>query len=170
MEHLEIILDFLNNIGIKCQKVALSDESTFLGGIKIDNGTLLYDIEKLKHVGDLLHEAGHIALELPSKRNQLNDNVDEGKLPTESLELGVILWSYAALKRLKLPPEVVFHSEGYKNESDFLIQNFENSNYIGLPLLQWMGLTALPNAIKNNEIEPFPNMIKWLREEPVFAE
>jgi hypothetical protein len=165
MKNLEIILDFLNNIGIKCQKATLSDESTFLSGIKIHKGTLLYDVDVLKHVGDLLHEAGHIALELPSNRNQLNDNVDEGKLPTESFELGVILWSYAALKWLKLPSEVVFHTEGYKNESDFLIQNFENGNYVGLPLLQWMGLAA---QSYNKEIEPFPNMIKWLREEPIF--
>lgn len=165
MENIEIIVDFLNRIGINCQKTTLSGEPTFLSGIKIDNGTLLYDIDQLKHAGDLLHEAGHLALELPTNRCQLNDNVDEGKSPKESVELGVILWSYAALKFLNLPPEVVFHAEGYKGESAYLIKTFENGQYIGLPLLQWMRLTADAQSVSNKTAQPFPTMIKWLREE-----
>lgn len=167
MENIEIIVDFLNKIGINCQKTMLSDEPTFLSGIKIENGSLLYDVHQLKHAGDLLHEAGHLALELPSNRCQLNDNVDAGKSPKESLELGVVLWSYAALKFLNLPPEVVFHAEGYKGESTYLIETFENGQYIGLPLLQWMGLTADAQSVSNQSAQPFPTMIKWLREEPV---
>lgn len=167
MENIEIIVDFLNKIGINCQKTKLFDESTFLKGIKIDKGSLLFDIYQLQHPGDLLHEAGHIALELPSKRHQLNDNVDEGKSPKESLELGVVLWSYAALKFLNLPPQVVFHAEGYKGESDYLIETLESGQYIGLPLLQWMGLTADVQSVSNQSAQPFPTMIKWLREEPV---
>jgi hypothetical protein len=92
MIHLDTILNFLVSIGIKCQAASLSGATTFLSGIKIENGTLLYDVEILKHEGDLLHEAGHIALEPPASRYQLNGNVEEGKAPGESLEIGVILW------------------------------------------------------------------------------
>jgi hypothetical protein len=164
MDYLDSIVRFINDIGITCQELKLSEEPTFLEGMKIEGGTLLYDIHKLKHAGDLLHEAGHIALELPSRRLHLNDNADAGKPSSESVELGVILWTYAASKHLNLPLEVVFHAEGYKGDSAYLIETFETGVYIGLPLLQWMGLTADTQSVKNNTAAPFPTMIKWLRE------
>lgn len=164
MKYLEPIVNFITEIGLECNAAALAGENSFLKGIKIHKGKLLYDADILQYEGDLLHEAGHIALEPPLNRPFLNDNVGEGKTPAESLEIGVILWSFAALRHLNLPIEVVFHQAGYKGQSDFLIESFENGQYIGLPLLQWLGLTASEEAIRNEKAPPFPQMIKWLRE------
>ncbi len=49
---------------------------------------------------------------------------------------------------------MVFHSNGYKKDSKWLIDQFNNKNYAGLPLLEWM---ALCNK------EEFAIMKKWLR-------
>ena len=73
---------------------------------------------------------------------------------TEGDEMSSILWSCAALKHLDIPPQVVFHCDGYKEESDWIIKQLENGVYNGLPLLVWMGLY---------EEGEFPKMKKWLR-------
>ncbi|MBC7775301.1 MAG: hypothetical protein H7246_07675 [Phycisphaerae bacterium] len=159
---IDLILHFFEQIGIAAELRPVPD-STFLPGILIEAGRLIIDIDKLKHPGDLLHEAGHIAVESSAERPLMHGNIQTDS-PKESLELGAILWSYAALRHLNLPPEFVFHEEGYKGQSDWLIEQFEGGMYIGLPLLQWMGLTYDPkNAAKMNA-EPFPFMLKWLRE------
>ena len=74
--------------------------------------------------------------------------------PTQADEIAAILWSYAALHHLQLEPTVVFHPDGYRNASNWFIDNFSNKMYIGLPLLEWMGLC---------DTENFPNMKQWLR-------
>ncbi len=76
-------------------------------------GKLVVDRGKLKYPGDLLHEAEHLAVVETSRRQSIGAyvgfNTDEG--------LGAIAWSWAALKHLELPPEVVFHPDGYKGMS-----------------------------------------------------
>jgi hypothetical protein len=164
MNEIQKICTFFDEIGINWKICTLSDEPTFLPGIKIDQGCLQFDLEKLKYPGDLLHEAGHLAAETPERRAVMSDNVDENQEPAASLELAAVLWSYAALRYLNLPVEFVFHQEGYKGEADWLIEQFAQGSYLGLPLLQWMGLCYDErNAVSNNQA-PFPHMIKWLRE------
>ncbi|MBN3584192.1 hypothetical protein JYB64_17470 [Algoriphagus aestuarii] len=147
------ILNFLNEIGIPTVGTTL-EEDTFLPGLKIDSGQLYYDPEKLKYPGDLLHEAGHIALMTAEEKETIIGNVKNYRSPNQDDEMGVMCWTYAALIHLDLPPEVVFHPEGYKGESQMLIQEFTNGHYRGLPLLVWMDLT---------EYESFPKMKKWIR-------
>jgi len=55
------IAKFLNEIGIRTIPAKL-DRQTFLPGILIREGQLLVDEEKLAFPGDLLHEAGHLAV------------------------------------------------------------------------------------------------------------
>jgi len=139
-------------------------QDTFLPGILVKDGVIIIDRSKLSYPGDLLHEAGHIALEKAEDRPGLNDDIEGAKSESEKLEIGVILWSYAALKYLELPEEVVFHENGYKGDSNWLIEEYNKGNFIGLPLLIWMGLTyEKVTHISGEEIAPFPHMIKWLR-------
>ena len=70
----------------------------------------------------------------------------------------MLLWSYAAAKNIGLAPEIVFHEDGYKGEAEWLREQFVSENYIGLPLLQWMGMTDVEGGY------PFPKMKVWLRE------
>ncbi len=143
------------NIAYTCTEI---DSETFLPGIQIKKGELQIDLKKLKYPGDLLHEAGHIAVTELKLRTNLNDNVIENDEDKAGEEMAVLLWSFAALKKLDLATEIVFHDEGYKGEAAWLREQFENKNYIGLPLLQWMGLTTVEGE------HPFPNMKMWLRE------
>lgn len=158
----EKIITFLKHIGIETEFGEIVEE-TFLPGIKIESGRIVIDPLRLKYPGDLLHEAGHIAMVPGSERHTLNGNIEPDN-PAESLELGAVLWSYAALQFLGLDPTVVFHDAGYKGQSQWLIEQFESGTYIGLPLLQWMGMSYdAPNAEKL-KVKPFPSMVKWMRD------
>lgn len=53
-----------------------------------------------------------------------------------------ISWSYAAALHLGLDPSVVFQANGYPRGSQSPLDNFANDQFIGLPMLQWAGLTA----------------------------
>ena len=61
-------------------------------------------------VGDLLHEAGHIAMSPPSKRDVMGGTLDE-ELGVQ-LEMAAIAWSYAACSFLKLDPKRGFPRDG----------------------------------------------------------
>lgn len=155
---LHTIYTFLESLPIPIVLCKINTE-TFLPGIKIRDGNLLIDTNKLMYPGDILHEAGHIAVSLPEERTSLNDNVIEHNKSKEGEEFAVMLWSYAAAIHLEIQPEVVFHREGYKGESEWILKEYNNQNFIGLPLLQWMGLTYT-----DSEELHFPKMKKWLRE------
>ena len=59
MSDLTTIVDFLNSIGIEATQGSVS-ASSFLPGVRIESGRLIYD-PAMPWPGDLLHEAGHIA-------------------------------------------------------------------------------------------------------------
>ena len=153
------IADFLNQIGIEVVPGSFNEE-VVLPGIKIDHGRLLVDESKLLYPGDLLHEAGHLAVKPASERKTVHINT--GNDPAE--EMMAIAWSYAASAHLTLQPEILFHNGGYQGGGGQLIENFQNERYIGLPMLQWLGMTADKDNAPAMGIEPFPKMIKWLRD------
>ncbi|HEY0150317.1 MAG TPA: hypothetical protein VGB70_15115, partial [Allosphingosinicella sp.] len=62
------ILAFLARIGIAAETAAIAG-GTFLPGIAVRRGTLAVDPERLVWPGDLLHEAGHIAVTDPARRS-----------------------------------------------------------------------------------------------------
>ena len=157
------IVGFIKDIGIPIRETKVPKNS-FLPGISIERGAIHYDVEVMKFPGDLLHEAGHLALMTPEDRSRASGDLEPGDaVGSNSLEIGVILWTYAAIIHLNLEPEIVFHEEGYKDSSQWHIDNFTSRNYIGLPLLQWMGLCKHQDD-KDDSIPEFPYMQKWLRE------
>jgi hypothetical protein len=153
---IQIIYTFLDEIGIGHSENDI-EQSTFLPGILIAGSHLIIDSKKLLYPGDLLHEAGHIAVRKAEERAELSDNVMDGKTDNESDEIAVLLWSYFACKHCQLPLETVFHPDGYKNDSNWLIKQFESKQYLGLPLLLWMGI-----AVENDLGEP--EIKQWLRD------
>ncbi|MCI9844829.1 hypothetical protein [Flavobacterium pectinovorum] len=159
---LEKVLSFLNEIGIDVVEKQL--ETSFLPGLSLGPNCLYIDFEKLLYPGDILHEAGHLAVTTSAERKIAGTDEMATDWPSQGEEMGAILWSFAAAKYLELPVEFVFHPNGYKNESEWLISNFTNENYIGLPFLEWAGLTlGKVNAVKEGK-EAFPKMLKWLRD------
>lgn len=156
----EMIRQFLHGIGIEAEPATLGDD-TFLPGIVIDKGRIKYEADKLLSPGDLLHEAGHIAVS--QHPETLTGNAGEGDPNALGDEIAVILWSYAAATAIGIDPASVFHDQGYKGKSDWFLANFTSGNYIGLPLLEWMGLTVSPEKALAMGVKPFPHMTRWTR-------
>ena len=153
------IVAFLRDIGIPVRIDTLADP-TFLPGILLRHGGLVVDVERLCFPGDLLHEAGHLAVSPPDRRAAIDG--DAGSDAAE--EMMAIAWSYAASVHLQLDPSVVFHPEGYRGGSDGLIENFTHGRYVGVPVLQWLGMTLERAQANQRGVAPYPHMLKWLRD------
>jgi hypothetical protein len=145
------IVDFIGEIGLAIGRGAAG--ASALPGIAVRSGAILVDEERLAYPGDLLHEAGHLAVADPAVRARLDDVGDD---PAE--EMAAIAWSYAAARHLDLDPAVVFHAGGYHDGGRALADAFEGGGGPGVPLLQWWGMT---NGWAGDP--PFPRMLRWLR-------
>ncbi len=149
---LDTIVAFLRGKGLDVVSArALGD--TVVPGMTVSAGCLSYDDTQPGWVGDLLHEAGHIAVTDPATRHEIAAIGDD---PAE--EMAAIAWSYAAAMAIGLPVETLFHA-GYKGGPDYLIQAFADGAYIGLPMLQYWGMATRPG--ENGPV--FPAMRAWLR-------
>jgi hypothetical protein len=156
----ERITEFLNGIGVPCRAGTLPD-TTFMPGITIDHGTIVFDPSRLLFPGDLLHEAGHLAVMPPERRCKAHHSA--GKSAAE--EMMAIAWSYAASVHLQLDPAVVFHDGGYRDGGASLIDNFTHGRYIGVPTLQWLGMTVDAKRAKEEGVAPYPAMQKWVNDQ-----
>jgi hypothetical protein len=145
------ITGFLDQIGIPWTHATLGD-GEFLPGVRIENGMIQFDQDQLKWPGDLLHEAGHIAISPPSLRATLGGKLEA----TPAEEMAALAWSFAAAVACGIEPAVVFHEGGYKKGGEQLIAQYSSGlppGGPGVPMLQWYGMTT-----------GFPQMNSWLRE------
>jgi hypothetical protein len=156
----DLIIEWLREIGLSV-RIAAVEADSFLPGVTLEPGGLIVDPERLRYPGDLLHEAGHLATMLPSERAATGSNAgsDMGQ------EIAAQTWSYAAAVHLGLDAEVVFHSDGYKGAAATLVEVFRESK-VGVPLLQWMGLTFDRVRAAEAGVAAYPHMIRWLRTDP----
>jgi hypothetical protein len=153
-ELIEKMTVFLAQRGISSHFQSLED-GDFLPGIKMDQGALLIDVDKLAYPGDILHEAGHIAVSAPAERANLSGKITAS--PAD--EMAAMAWSFAAAVALEIDPHIVFHEHGYKKGGAHLVAQYtdvaENRNPVapGVPMLQWYRMC-----------QKFPIMNSWLRE------
>ena len=157
------ILQFLRDVGIGARLGDVRNGS-FLPGIDVIDGALVVDVGKLKYPGDLLHEAGHLAVTPAADRAAMSGEVVTPNSMAEFVELEAILWSYAACVHLGLDPRIVFHSDGYHGSSEALLLNFSLGVFPGLIGLESEGMTLSPAAAERLGELPFPKMRKWLRD------
>jgi hypothetical protein len=157
------IADFLREIGIVLIPAKLGAQ-TFLSGILVSRGKLLVDEEKLTFPGDLLHEAGHLAVAPADLRESLSEEVILPGSNLDILEAQAITWSYAACLHLGIDPRIVFHEGGYKGRSESLLFNFSLGAYIGLNGLEESGMAFSGRKAIELGAAPFPQMQKWLRD------
>jgi len=156
-------VSFIESVGIEVRFSGITGK-TVLPGITIENGAIVVDKEALQCPGDILHEAGHIAVVPASERATLN-TADIGKRRDFAAEeMMAISWSYAACMHLQLDPSFVFHDEGYKGESAQIIERFTQGQYLALPMLQWVGMAQERRSETEPEKPVFPAMLRWLRE------
>lgn len=152
MALLEQCIDFLNNVvGIETSFRKIGHNS-FLPGLLIYKGTIIIDKDALAHPGDILHEAGHIAIVPAIDRQHLSEKDIIKRKNREGEEIMAIAWSYAACIHLSIDPFFVFHEAGYRGGRDFITDSCRDKNYIGLAMLKQIGMTV-----------NYPQMIKWLR-------
>jgi hypothetical protein len=152
----ERLATFVRGIGIHVCPAELP-QPTFLPGLDIRDGAILVDETRLSYPGDILHEAGHIAVTQAETRKAPTLE------PTPADEMASIAWSWAALRHLQLEPEVVFHREGYKGGSTSIIDSFSSECPPGLPMLQWYGMTLDTKQAAERGVSPFPHMLRWMR-------
>ncbi len=146
------VVAFLRGIGLAVEPRTVPAD-TILPAMTVEDGTLLYDPAQPGWIGDMLHEAGHLAVTDPALRDTLPE---VGSDPAE--EMASIAWSYAAAGALDMPIATLFHP-GYKGGPDYLIAAFEGGAYIGLPMLSYWGMAARADE----DAPQFPAMRAWLR-------
>ncbi|MEP3889377.1 MAG: hypothetical protein ABJN69_02855 [Hellea sp.] len=152
-------VDFIQSIGLMVQWVeTLTD--CIVPGFAIENGALQICEAQVLYPGDILHEAAHLAV-IPARDRPKLSNTSIGERPNfEAEEMMCLAWSYAACLHLNLDPEFVFHGEGYKGGGQYLAENFKQGQYIGVPMLQYVGMAL---ETETGDQAAYPAMIKWLR-------
>lgn len=142
------IVGFLADIDIPVA-VGTADAAGIVPGLHIHGGAIMIDPAVPVWPGDVLHEAGHIAVTSPERRAGLSTvSADPGE------EMAAIAWSVAAARACEVPLSILFHDEGYKGDGAWLKEQFEQGQPFGVPLLAWYGMT---------EADAFPAMQRWLR-------
>ncbi len=151
------IVRFLDEIGISVEERELVQD-TFLPGLSVERGVLLMDQSRLKYPGDLLHEAGHLAVLSGEERKVAGPDMrDDG-----GFEMAAIAWSYAAALHIGTDLKIVFHADGYRGGAGAILENFSCGRYIGVPVLQWLGMAARQGGEGDSGTRGYPHMIRWL--------
>jgi hypothetical protein len=157
-ETLRLIVDFIRSIGIEVNEGAMTRD-TLVPGMDIVRGTLRVDETMMCKPADLLHEAAHIALSHPSVRSALDGTADTS--PAE--EVSAIAWTWAASRHLNIDPTETFHEDVISGNGPTLLENFLQGRYVGVPMLQYWGLTVEPKNAAARGVDPYPSMLRWLR-------
>ena len=139
---------FLVEAGIPL-RIGSTTGKTFVPGLSLEDGTVVIDPAVASYPGDLLHEAGHLAVASPEQRSTLGEVGENG-----GDEMAAIAWSVAAARGCGVPLAVLFHEAGYKGGAAELVRDWEAGQPFGVPLLQWYGMTRAAD---------FPAMTRWLR-------
>jgi hypothetical protein len=159
----ERIVAFIAGAGIPVIEAELTD-ATFLPGVLVAEGTLQVDPARLRYPGDLLHEAGHLAVLAPATRRAFGGPEGPAGIDMRSLEVQAFAWSYAAALHLVIDPAVVFHDGGYAGRAASLLANFALGVYFGVSELAEKGMTATRTDAARLGVEPYPHMLTWLCE------
>lgn len=171
---------FLSQLGIRIDFDPTANG--FLEKIAIDGGRLIVATHDDDIAGDLLHEAGHLAV-IPtifrdkatgdlSGLGQLFDDwfdthpnalgCEEDPIARGILQSGeceAVAWSYAAAHAIGIDTRIPF-SRGFSGVGLALHDVIALSYYFGVHGLAACGMTDLPRPRANT---PFPEMKRWLQ-------
>ncbi|MEZ5693399.1 MAG: hypothetical protein R3D99_06060 [Altererythrobacter sp.] len=153
-------LAFIAELGIPVRLRQESEDFTQpITGLAICDGGVVIDPEVEIWPGDLLHEAGHIAVVEGERRPTL------GALePDQDEEYMAIAWSYAAAKICDVGLRELFHAEGYKGSYEFARTCYATGQFVGADGLAAHGMTMLDlSRALATGVPSYPNMIRWLR-------
>jgi hypothetical protein len=174
------VSEFLSDIGLDIAYGATCD--SFLPGLRIRNGGLVVD-QAIASLGDLLHEAGHLAVVPGRFRALMSDDIDAGveamfrecdrlefqpddKTMVQAMqasECEAIAWSWAAGKHLGLSAEDIFPDGAFDGGSTDLRLQLSVGQHLGVNGLARTGMTDLPSR-DHKGMKAFPQMRRWLQE------
>lgn len=171
---------WLLSIGLQLQWVKDVPKDCFVPGIKLVNGMLLVHKETA-FVGDLLHEAGHIAIcpgklrdhlsgdldKIPGWEELIQENLqsDDAQLQQAILQMGedeVIAWSYAAAIAAGIQPEfAVQRIVGL--DFDGNSERIGYDTHLGLSMGMHFGVNGLRAAGFLNNTKDCPRLTRWMQ-------
>ena len=161
--NLERIASFLKSIGIPVTEGPVAP-SALLPGVDIVDGGIVYDRDRLTWPGDLLHEAGHIAVIPAALRPRLGGKLGEDVMAERAGEAEATAWAWAALVAIGLDPKVLFHEGGYQGRSPDLAFSYSMGSYPGAGGLIANGMALPASDAAKRALPPYPHLIRWLRE------
>lgn len=157
------IADFLRGIGLPVREEAVPGDA-FLPGVQVQGGGIVFDPARLAWPGDLLHEAGHIAVTPAARRHELPSLLDGHPINAPGGEIEATAWAYAACVHLGLPASVLFHAGGYHGRSEALAMTYSIGVFPGSAGLAAHGLTLVGEQARERGLPPYPHMLRWLRD------
>lgn len=157
------IVAFLRDIGLDVREGPVAD-AAFLPGVEVRGGRIVYDPARLAWPGDLLHEAGHIAITPAARRGELPGLLEGLPVDAHGGEVDATAWAYAACMALGLAPEVLFHAGGYRGHGQDLAMMYSLGVYPGAAGLARAGLTHVGGDALSQGLTCYPHMIRWLRD------
>lgn len=179
------VIDWLRARGLEVEFADQEHPEAFVPGVWLDRGKIIIN-EARAHVGDVLHEAGHLAC-IPSCFREL---VEPGSLPTPKLHEAIeqymdthpfmvddmgredpvirgilqmgdceaTAWAYAAGEELGLPASILF------DEREFGPEPYDGEGkeiWRALDARSYMGINGL-QAAGFCSVRTFPKMARWL--------
>ena len=157
------IVAFLRDIGLEVGEGPVGAES-FLPGVEVVAGAIVYDPARLAWPGDLLHEAGHIAITPAARRGDLPGLLEGLPVDAHGGEVDATAWAYAACVALGLAPEVLFHAGGYRGHGQDMAMMYSLGVYPGAAGLARAGLTHVGAEAASQGLPCYPRMVRWLRD------
>ncbi len=172
---------FVRSVGLDVREGRPNQEPAFNPDsyVWVHKGVIYYDPEKF-HVGDFLHEAGHVAVCPSIARSHATGDVEESiahaiaeylkfnqdglfdhpedPIARACLQAGdyeAIAWSYAAALACGVDPALVFEN-GFENEEA------RDSNFLGCQMGQHAGIAGLRAAGYFKHKRDYPRMERWL--------
>lgn len=157
------IVTFLQTVGVPLSERQMS-ASSLLPGVAIESGQLVVDRSRVEWPGDLLHEAGHLAVVPARLRPMLSGTMSEEIDVVHAGEPEATAWAYAAIVALGLEPDVLFHVGGYHGHSRQLAFTYAAGCFPGAGGLCAAGMALGREEAERRDLPPYPHMIRWLRE------
>lgn len=152
------ILEFLRALGLQVDERPIT-RATLVSGVDIIGGALVIDEPQLCKPADVLHEAAHILLTPSAERAALENPL----ISSPSEEMSAIAWTWAAALQLRIDPAEVFHEQVLSGNGPTLLENFSTGRYVGVPMLQYWGLTLEPDRAREHGQPAYPHMLRWVR-------
>lgn len=166
------VATWLNSIGLVTKPGKRSDQS-FMRGIWFDCGCIVYDPDEA-HPGDLLHEAGHLAIVPARFRHFVKGEIEESlashyddylkstvdcedatlQAIIQSGDAEAIAWSYAASLACCVDPWLCFVN-GFDGEAESVFQAIKLGCHPGINGLRASGMLT--------SVRDFPHLVRWLQ-------